>query len=82
MGMIFHSLYKINNLTSSHILAPSKDPIVMSNSESLFSIQASFLLNRSDFLECWIILIASSSILVKDFANKMAADRSFSVIEG
>ena len=50
--------------------------------ESLFFIQASFSLNRSDFLECSIIWIASSSIWVNNFAKEMAADRSFSVIEG
>ena len=82
VGMIFVSLFKINSPTSSHISAPSKDPIVTSNSESLFFIQASFSLNRSDFLECSIIWIASSSIWVNNLAKEMAADRSFSVIEG
>ena len=39
VGMIFDSLFKINRPTSSHISAPSKDPIVTSNSESLLIVQ-------------------------------------------
>ena len=55
LEIIYIYIYIINSPTSSHISAPSKDPIVTSNSESLFFIQASFSLNRSDFLECSII---------------------------
>ena len=53
-------LLKRNSPTSSHVSAPSKDPIVTSNIPFFFYQVDPSGLNRREFLECSMILSLSS----------------------
>ena len=60
----------MNRPTNSEISAPSKLPMVMSNSESVFRLaQGMTPMNSSDLRVCWMMVISSSEIDVNDFAQ-------------
>ena len=69
--------------SSSQISAPPQLPIVTSKEFSVFLfVHAWPLLNKSDFLACFIILISESEIATKCLAQLIAASNRFSEIEG
>ena len=62
---------KRNRPTITQTSASSKDPIVTSKSKPLFLIQAMFLLNWRDFLQCLITALVSSSITTHCLAKQI-----------
>ena len=72
----------MNKPTSSHTSAPSKLPIVTSKELLFFLIQAVLLSKRRDFLECIIMSMSRSVMVVNCLAKLIASVRSFSVMEG
>ena len=68
--------------TNSHTFAPSKLPIGTSKSGLSFFTQMSLLLNKSDFLECMIMLITFLSIVVIVLAKLMACVNKSLKIDG
>ena len=77
-----HRPSRIKRPTSSQISAPSKPPIVTSNTLLSFSIQADPLLNSMDFRACMMIYISLSVMLQYVLAKKRVFCSRFSVMEG
>ena len=68
------------NPTNSH--APSYEPIVTSKRLPFFFVQVLSSPNSTDFLQCIMRLIVSSSILTYSFAKLIDFFSKFSVIDG
>ena len=77
------NLFSMYRPTSSHISAPSYDPIVTSNKLWLaLLVHAVSPSKRRDFLACIIIFISFCGMSIKLFANSMAFFSRLSVIDG